>query len=229
MDQFKGKISVVVAALLGSFAIGAPASAAPTADLAKLQKQAMAMAGQRERVHCLYLPLLRNGSFETPVLASGWTTVANGTLGLWWANTDGAVEQWSTGMPTAPFDGRQLSEINVNGAVDALYQDIHTVPNTVLVWRIAHRARDVTAGTDWDGMVTQIGPPAGPLLSQVPVGQHTTVIRDSDRRWRMKAGLYRVPPGQTITRIAFHSVFSAGGAGYGNLVDSAVVMGWFCF
>jgi hypothetical protein len=215
-----------VATLLTSLATGTPASAAPT-DLAHLQRQAMATA--TPHAHCLFLPLLHNGGFETPVVPGGFSMFANGTPSLGWSNTDGSVELWDSTMSTPPFDGNQLSEINVNGATDALYQDVHTVPGTVLIWRVAHRARNVSAGVDWDGMVTQIGPPVGPLVSQVPLGQHTTVIRSSDRKWRVKGGFYHVPAGQTITRIQFHSLFSAGGASYGNLVDGAIALGWVCF
>lgn len=162
-------------------------------------------------------PALINGSFEEPAVTSanmyeilgdssqtsdpkhvpGWLTTA----------TDHKVELWKSGMLGVPSDdGAQFAELNAN-QVSTLYQDVATVPGTLMSWRLSHRGRGGK-----DTMELAIGPPDNPVAQQ----QFT----DDKTAWGHYEGTYTVPADQLTTRFAFRSVSAAGGnPSVGNFLD----------
>ncbi|MEV6987369.1 Ig-like domain-containing protein [Sphaerisporangium sp. NPDC051017] len=172
-------------------------------------------------VPCTDTPVtLANGSFEAPPVtgfqmlpdasinpAIGWHTTA----------TDNLVEFWRTGYGGVPSaDGQQFAELNAN-MFSTLYQDLPTIPGTVMTWSLYHRG---VAGTDT--MHVLIGAP-GATVAQTPAGASSPDITDGNTAWRRYTGTYVVPPGQTVTRFSFQSVSTAGGnPATGNLLDGVV-------
>ncbi|GAA1268698.1 hypothetical protein GCM10009677_21570 [Sphaerisporangium rubeum] len=117
-------------------------------------------------------------------------------------------------MPAA--EGQQFAELNAN-QFSTLYQDLPTVPGTVMTWSLYHRG---VAGTDT--MHVLIGAP-GATVAQTPAGAVSPDITDGSTAWRRYTGTYTVPPRQTTTRFAFQSVTTAGGnPATGNLLDGVV-------
>ncbi|GII88366.1 hypothetical protein Ssi03_63560 [Sphaerisporangium siamense] len=170
-----------------------------------------------------------NGGFEQP---GGLTSAGNLRTDIpAWHTTagDGAIEIWgpgnagANGGEVAADSGRQFAELN-GTQVSTLYQDVATNPRTVLVWRIAHRARSTTSDQK-DIVRVKIGTP-GAQTVQIPLGQASGDIADGGISWGHYTGIYRVPRGQRVTRIAVESVSSAAGSpSYGNFLDSVEV---FC-
>lgn len=172
-------------------------------------------------VACTDTPVgLVNGGFEAPPVtgfqllpdasvnpAIGWRTTA----------TDNMVELWRSGFQGVPAaEGQQFAELNANQP-STLYQDLPTVPGTVMTWSLYHRG---VAGTDT--MQVLIGAP-GVTVAQTPAGATSPDITDGTTAWRRYTGTYTVPPGQTTTRFAFRSVATAGGnPATGNLLDGVV-------
>ncbi|MFI6182974.1 Ig-like domain-containing protein [Nonomuraea sp. NPDC051191] len=172
-------------------------------------------------VDCTRQPInLVNGSFETPPVtryqilpdastnpAVGWHTTAG----------DRKLEFWHTGFQGVPAaDGRQFAELNANEA-STLYQDVPTVPGTVMTWSLYHRGR---LGTDV--MRVLIGTPTA-TIPQNPDGASSPDISDDNNAWGHYTGTYVVPAGQTVTRFAFESVSAAGGRPtFGNFLDGVV-------
>jgi len=105
-----------------------------------------------------YYGELRNGSFESPKVTSGFNIHSkNGTDGLVWKTTadDECIEIANITKsgtknayfanrydPTAP-DGYQFAELNAEGP-GALYQDVLTTPGAKLYWELHHRGRTAT-------------------------------------------------------------------------------------
>lgn len=153
---------------------------------------------------------LVNGGFENPVLppasvsflveaeVPGWRTTA----------TDGAIELWSSGFRGVPSAaGAQFAELNATQS-SALYQDLPTVPGTVMRWSLRHRGREGS-----DTMAVNIGPAGGTLVEQ-------RQMTDGKSAWGTYSGLYTIPPGQTTTRFAFAAVrTSTGNLSVGNFLD----------
>ncbi|GAA3646661.1 hypothetical protein GCM10022224_006830 [Nonomuraea antimicrobica] len=172
-------------------------------------------------VACTREPInLVNGSFETPAVNRyDWNIPdASTNPGVGWHTTasDRKLEFWnsSSGVPAA--DGQQFAELNAN-EVSTLYQDVPTVPGTVMTWSLYHRGR---AGTDV--MRVLIGTP-GATTAQTPDGAASPDISDGNTAWGHYTGTYVVPAGQTVTRFAFESVSAAGGnPAIGNFLDGVV-------
>ncbi|MFC6086114.1 hypothetical protein [Sphaerisporangium aureirubrum] len=171
--------------------------------------------------------LLGNGGYEMPGPLTGPGNQTTHVPGWRTTSADGVVELWGPGNADAnggvevPADsGGQFAELNGTQA-STLYQDVVTHPRTILVWRVAHRARG-TAPEQMDVIRVRVGAP-GATTAQVPLGRRTPDIADGGTEWGHHVGLYRVPRGQRITRIAVESVSSAGGPTYGNFVDSISV------
>lgn len=173
-------------------------------------------------VPCNPVPVnLVNGSFEAPpVTTIDWSIPdASSNPGVGWHTTatDNKLEFWrggASGVPAA--DGQQFAELNAN-QVSTLYQDVPTVPGTPMTWSLYHRGR---MGTDV--MQVLIGAP-GATVAQVPTGASSADISDDNTAWGRYTGVYIVPPGQTTTRFAFHSVSAAGGSpAVGNFLDGVV-------
>jgi len=216
LRRFQAALAVLLG-LLAPFAVATAAAAAPGDT-----------GTARPHARCWWGPLITNGSFETPAVTSPNTwilTPGGGTVG--WQTTDpqNSVELWGPNMGVPPFDGTQFSEINAN-AIDTIYQDVPTVPGTLVFWRLAHRARNTTPGADVDRMQVVVGPPSGTTAAVRPFGQFSPVIASGESRWDVRSGAFVVPPGQWVTRIGFQSL--TGPAGYGNLIDGVTVIGRVC-
>ncbi|WP_433358754.1 Ig-like domain-containing protein [Streptosporangium sp. CA-115845] len=172
-------------------------------------------------VPCTDTPVtLANGSFEAPPV-TGFQFLPDAPVnpGIGWHTTatDHLLEFWRTGYGGVPAaDGQQFAELNAN-QFSTLYQDLLTVPGTVMTWSLYHRG---VVGTDT--MNVLIGAP-GAIVAQTPTGASSPDITDGNTAWRRYTGTYVVPPGQTVTRFAFQSVTTAGGnPGTGNLLDGVV-------
>jgi uncharacterized repeat protein (TIGR01451 family) len=171
---------------------------------------APAARADQDPVSCAKSVGLVDGGFEDPVLPAnsmifapqaqvpGWSTTA----------TDGVIEIWHNnffGVPAAV--GNQHAELNANEP-SALYQDLPTIPGTVMRWSLAHRGR---AGADT--MAVNIGPADGTLVEQ-------RQITDGTSAWGTYSGFYTVPRGQTTTRFSFAAVSTyGGGLSVGNFLD----------
>lgn len=153
---------------------------------------------------------LVNGGFEAPdvpvngiqffgqAAVPGWSTTAS----------DGQIEIWHNNFSgvTAAV-GSQHAELNAN-LPSALYQDLPTIPGTVMRWSLAHRGR---AGMDT--MAVNIGPAGGTLVEQ-------TQLEDDTRAWGRYSGFYTVPLGQKTTRFSFAAVKTFGdNLSVGNFLD----------
>ncbi|MGI5488197.1 Ig-like domain-containing protein [Microtetraspora malaysiensis] len=172
-------------------------------------------------VPCTDTPVtLANGSFESPpVTGYQYLPDASTNPGIGWQTTatDHLVEFWRNGFQGVPSaDGQQFAELNAT-QFSTLYQDLPTVPGTVMTWSLYHRG---VAGTDT--MHVLIGAP-GATVAQTPTGGSSPDITDGNTAWRRYTGTYVVPPGQTVTRFSFESVSTAGGnPATGNLLDGVV-------
>ncbi|MFD5558504.1 isopeptide-forming domain-containing fimbrial protein [Streptomyces sp. NPDC127068] len=156
---------------------------------------------------------LVNGGFEEPVLNATFEYLPDSTQsqarkvpGWITTATDHLIELWRSGHNGVPSAvGSQFAELNAY-QVSTLYQDLPTTPGTKLYWRLYHRGR---AGTDV--MALDIGAP-GAVVQQ-------RTFSDGNTAWGFYTGTYTVPAGQTLTRFAFRSVSSVGGATSGNFLD----------
>ncbi|WP_459805728.1 Ig-like domain-containing protein [Herbidospora sp. RD11066] len=172
-------------------------------------------------VTCVSNPIgLANSSFESPVVASARWDIPDASTNppAGWRTTasDGFLEIWRTGFQGVPSaDGDQFAELNATEP-STLYQDVPTVPGTVMSWSIWHRGR---AGTDV--MQVLIGAP-GATVAQIPTGAASPNISTDNTAWRQYTGTYTVPAGQTTTRFSFQAVSSAGGGAFGNFLDGVV-------
>lgn len=111
-----------------------------------------------EPIHNMYYACLQNGSFEYPdtqKLNAGkaGAFVPDGTTNLHWHTTGEdkqleivyaplANEGYNITQRTVP-DGNQCAELNAEAA-GSLYQDIMSTPNSLLHWKLSHRARENT-------------------------------------------------------------------------------------
>jgi hypothetical protein len=184
---------------------------------------------------CAGAAFLQNGGFESG--STNWRTTA----------TDGAIEVWS-GDPNNPtstaqisgpgnaytFEGSNLAELQANpggGSQQSLYQDISTVPGTVIRWSFRHHHR-TGAGDANQVLAAEIGPiPSNRNIT----GRNWTGQEQNNRwnggtftsvsssvgpnsGWQLTSGSYTVPADQTVTRFMFSSVTSPTDS-YGNLLD----------
>ncbi|QXG75642.1 DUF11 domain-containing protein [Modestobacter sp. L9-4] len=178
--------------------VGGVVATAPTADAVQTPTECANAVG------------LVNGGFELPAVkvnelsffdqskVPGWKTTAS----------DGQIEIWHNvheGVTAA--GGTQHAELNANKP-SALYQDLPTIPGTVMRWSLAHRGR-----TGADTMAVSIGPAGDTLVEQ-------RQITDDTSAWGRYSGLYTVPAGQTTTRFSFGAVSTNGGKlSIGNFLD----------
>ncbi|MFE5826468.1 isopeptide-forming domain-containing fimbrial protein [Streptomyces erythrochromogenes] len=158
---------------------------------------------------------LVNGGFESPVIDDGKMAFLQQDEVPGWKTTDssGDIELWSSWFQDfEAHGGRQFAELNSREAA-TLYQDLDTVPGTVMSWSLAHRGRDGT-----DVMQVLIGRP-GSEIAQTPSGQSKPDISDGKDAWGKHGGIYTVPAGQKKTRFAFKAVHASGGLSVGNFLD----------
>lgn len=113
------------------------------------------------------------------------------------------LEIWHNGFTNSPvidggsgsFSGQQYVEVSASSN-DGLYQDISTNPGDVLRWTFAHRNRE---GAD-DVIAVLLGSTTGSLVTQ---GTYTSAPSFA---WKEHVGYYKVPAGQTTTRIQLKSI-----------------------
>lgn len=141
-----------------------------------------------------------------------------------------------------PQDGDYFAELNAT-QTSALYQDISTLPGSILRWEIHHRGRKYTAtANDGDEMKVQIGSTSatgyGSASAQSAIDQTpesgfdvngtgtsgsisgTTIKSERSDGWYRVRGAYRVPSGQTTTRFAFSAISGLHSVAVGNLLDN---------
>jgi parallel beta-helix repeat protein len=155
-----------------------------------------------------------NSGIESPIIPNATFRIVNAnTVSAWETTaTDNMIEIWSTGFLGVPADtGKQFVELNAN-QVASIYQDIKTVPGTVLTWSVAHRGR---SGVDVATMSI------GAINSSLTVVE---TMSDGTDAWGHYTGTYTVPEGQTVTRFSFDSVSASGGSpSVGNFIDSFTI------
>ncbi|MCL3782722.1 DNRLRE domain-containing protein, partial [Prolixibacteraceae bacterium JC049] len=145
--------------------------------------------------------LISNGSFELPDV-SGNNVYADSSVDGW-NSSSGSIEIWDSGSVSGipSFEGNQLMELNANGP-NTVYQDVTTVPGTVMTWKIMHRGR---SGTD-----------EAKLKLGAPGSTSDIQTFSTGTSWVEYTGSYTVPSGQTTTRFEIVSVTTGGAA---NLID----------
>jgi len=156
--------------------------------------------------------LQNNGSIEEPVISSSWELFNETDVPYWYTSaSDDKIEIWNgAAMGVPPYEGEQFSEINANEPA-SLYQDFNTTAGEILHWTVAHRGRDGV-----DVATVTIGAPGSLQIS--------TSMSDGNTAWGVYNGTYRVPVGQSVTRISFDSVSESGGRdSYGNFIDGFCV------
>ena len=151
-----------------------------------------------------------NGGFEDPSVKTGFPTKLAQTDVPGWFTTGsgGLIEMWPSGYEGyAAAEGKQFVELNANSP-DALYQDLPTVPGTVVSYLTFHRGR-----TDPNTADIEIGAPGQPP-------NFAREMTDSPDAWGRYVGSYTVPTGQTMTRFSFRAVTGTGSdQSIGNLLD----------
>lgn len=204
-----------------------------------------------EPIHNMYYACLQNGSFEYPdtqKLNAGkaGAFVPDGTTNLHWHTTGEdkqleivyaplANEGYNITQRTVP-DGNQCAELNAEAA-GTLYQDIMSTPNSLLHWKLSHRARENT-----DTMYLIVAPTK--LVENIKTqdqlielknnilhhvkgyeenrGYYLKTITDNiSKDWVNYYGDYTVPVGSYLTRM----FFVAGETGsrvdtVGNFIDA---------
>ncbi|MFF3002497.1 Ig-like domain-containing protein [Kitasatospora sp. NPDC057940] len=165
--------------------------------------------------------LLTNGSFEEPdgTFGNGWQQLPEAAVPGWRTSAKDHVIEIQNGQlldgKVPPDSGKQYAELNANEP-SSLYQDVRTIPGSVMRWKIAHRGRRGV-----DVMQVRIGTPTGELVAQVPEKAKSPDLADGKTAWGHYEGYYTVPEGQTVTRFAAASVSTSGNdPRRGNLVDS---------
>lgn len=126
-------------------------------------------------------------------------------------------------------DGTQWAELTESQPQTAIYQDIATIPGTLLVWRLKHSSAN--ASVHVDSMNVMIGKPGQEKIqpatriasdSNDPLGPVANGLIASDVStddgWDTYTGTYTVPAGQTVTRFTFKAVSSLNSAN-GNRLD----------
>ncbi|MGM0252194.1 WxL domain-containing protein [Enterococcus sp. AZ129] len=178
-----------------------------------------------------YEPLeAMNGGFEDPVTTNlstawgnmykeqnftsdrvpGWTNdgKVSGTAGGPW-DVITLLRKYPAADKVGPVDGEQFTKLNVN---KAYYQDLKTIPGETLQWEVYHRA---VFGTNT--AVVEIGAPQEPLIQQCEMVTGT-------EKWVKYSGTYKVPEGQTTTRVQLRAISGYIPSGYndsfGNLIDA---------
>jgi uncharacterized repeat protein (TIGR01451 family) len=170
---------------------------APLADRAQ---------GETVTPSCPVVPVaLSNDSFESPVVEARERRIIDGSAVTGWigSGTNGKVTLLASGWTDINAAvGRQFAQLS--GSPARLSQDVASVPGTSLAWSLSHRAVNGSAS-----MRVLIGSPGS-------AGKEQAVVTDSTT-WTRHGGTYKVPDGQTITRITL--LPADGSAPDANLVD----------
>lgn len=166
---------------------------------------AVARSGECQR------PALVNGSFENPKVLGNAQLPEGDVPG--WKTTDSEhlIEIWSHGLNGVPArDGKQFAEINATSA-GMLFQDVRVTPGDKLQISFEHRGR-----TGVDTMGLSAGEPGGKTSS-------LGVFKTGNKNWKAYSAKYTVPGGQTILRLGFTAVSTAGGPSVGNFLDGVKI------
>lgn len=158
-----------------------------------------------------------NGSFEEPAVGQFALFPEDEVPGWHTTESDHRIELWHSGYLGVPAaDGEQFAELAAREPSE-LFQDVATVPGETFVYRIFHRGR-----VGVDTMQVEIGAPdAQP--------DATRTVSTSNAAWQQVVGLYRVPAGQTTTRLGFEVVSSASSdPSQGNFLDGVAFGGGEC-
>ena len=168
----------------------------------------MADRAQGETVtpSCPTVPVaLSNDSFESPVIEANERRTVDGSSLIGWIGSGdkGKVTLLANGWTDINAAvGRQFAQLS--GSPARLSQDVATVPGTSLAWALSHRAVNGSAS-----MRVLLGAPGSE-------GKEQAILTDTTT-WTRHDGTYKVPDGQTITRITLLPV--DGSAPDANLVD----------
>lgn len=148
---------------------------------------------------------LTNGGFDQATVPVGAFRIVSSTPG--WVSSTGEFEIWGTGHNSIEAaGGSHFIELNANKPA-TLHQDFATTPGTTIQWQFSHRGR-----TGVETVELSLGPADGRLTSVQVAG--------TGQAWVRYQGTYRVPAGQTRTRIA---IASRTPGPEGNLVDEISV------
>ncbi len=151
--------------------------------------------------------MLANGGFDGLDIPVGSYLLVDDGQVPGWTSDSGVFEVWHPDMEgVGSPDGNNLIELNADRAT-TIHQDLATTPGSTLEWSFHHRGRDGK-----DTMELLIGPSDGPLerIKKARTGE----------KWKRYRGEYKVPEGQTSTRIAFRAL---DGGSVGNLLDDVRV------
>ena len=162
--------------------------------------------GETVTPSCPVVPVaLSNDSFESPVVEARERRTIDGSAVTGWIGfgTNGKVTLLANGWTDINAAvGRQFAQLS--GSPARLSQDVASVPGSSLAWSLSHRAVNGSAS-----MRVLIGSPGS-------AGKEQAVVTDSTT-WTRHGGTYKVPDGQTITRITL--LPADGSAPDANLVD----------
>lgn len=148
---------------------------------------------------------LTNGGFDQATVPVGAFRIVSSTPG--WVSSTGEFEIWGTGHNSIEAaGGSHFIELNANKPA-TLHQDFATTPGTTIQWQFSHRGRNGVETVE-----LSLGPADGRLTSVQVAG--------TGQAWVRYQGTYRVPAGQTRTRIA---IASRTPGPEGNLVDEISV------
>ncbi|MGB6129790.1 MAG: type II secretion system protein [Psychrilyobacter sp.] len=156
---------------------------------------------------------INNGSFEG--VDVGIYSQVDASLVNHWETTasDNKIEVWGDGfLGVNGVDGGNFVELNAN-EVASLYQDVVTVPGTILRWTVSHRAR----GDGNEVATISVGGDNSSLEVQETMESGKFSRQTSSNGWVTYTQEYEVPDGQTVTRFSLDSL---GGGSSGNLIDN---------
>ncbi|MFA0414810.1 DUF6701 domain-containing protein [Vibrio renipiscarius] len=173
---------------------------------------------------------LQNGSFEhfyTERTHNGWDTPESSVAGWSVQQIDPAADaqqypishrnniefnHYDHYVAQRPLDNsHNVAELNAYHPT-MMYQDIVTTPGEKIRWSFDYSNRTKSAPRDDQQIALLFGAPNGNLV------ENQTIEGKDD--WETYSGLYTVPQGQYVTRIAFKSLKPLDGAS-GNILDNA--------
>ena len=183
------------------------ATALVVASLLIVVPGASGAGGEVTTPNCPTVPVsLANDGFESPVVPAGERNTVDGKSVTGWIGSGDrgsvtlAANRWSD---ISAAVGRQYAQLS--GPSARLSQDVATIPGTSLAWALSHRS--VTGSAT---VRVLIGSPGAS-------GAQQGVFTDG-AAWTRHNGTYKVPDGQTITRITL--VPADGSPPDANLLDA---------
>jgi hypothetical protein len=164
--------------------------------------------GAAALVSCSVLPsgnIVTNGSFESPDVWSGTSSIYNGSISGWQAAYGQIqIHDHSNGM--SPADGAQHAELDATNS-SGIYQNLTTVPGATYQLRFAFAARPGTAANQ-------------NVLGVVWGGQPVATLTTGSSAWVDHT--YTVVASGTTTRLQFNDLGISDGLG--TLLDRVTVV-----